>query len=727
MHFAGVVVAESPGEAIIVKSVDIGFNRLYKVGEWAPLRLVVEAPVDCEIVWSIEVPDADDSQSVLPSGLVRLAANAPTTLEGCFKTGRIGGDIRVRIQDREGRDRALLRLRDAATPGGAMHDGLRLDTRLVATLGHPAGFGNAPASVSDHTDSNWVVTPLATAADLPSISRAYDALDALFLADEAVQTGGQSLLARIQPVQSEALRDWVRCGGRLVVVPGVNAEAYLASPLAKWLPIEVLGATQVRQLNKLEVFAGRNAPLAFPGAIPTLRIAPVGRRNVLVDEIESPLIVRVPYGLGHVTVSAIDLDRPPLAAWPGLSAVCHKMCDDGPDTTRQSGPGSGRLTHLGITDMASQLNAAQDEFPEVRRLSHWSVLALILLYIVMIGPVDYLLVHRVFRKPVLTWVTFPTLICAASGLAVWAAGRVNGDRLLVNQFDLLDTDVETRFVRGQTWFTLYSPESRRYRAAVAPIPLETPASIAAADAIVPDAQLSWTGIPENAVGGLYRSGGLGVGTRSYHYTPHAQAIEDLPISQWSTKSLHAVWTQDSRAPGLAESRLESHGAVRLSGGISHRLTAPLTDCLLVYAGRVYFPLSKGRTLAAFQDWEPAGPQGRQLDLKSFLTDSSQFKAKPYNPLNHDRFELLQMLTFYHTALGASYTGLAHAALRELELTPLTQLGRAVLVGRFAAPGSHLVIDDRPREPVRRDTFVRIILPVRQTYDAEDRIIPKFDP
>ncbi len=90
--------------------------------------------------------------------------------------------------------------------------------------------------------------------------------------------------------------------------------------------------------------------------------------------------------------------------------------------------------------MATQLDATQDEFPSVTRVTTWPVMGLLVAFLLVIGPFDYLLVHKLFKRPELTWVTFPLFVVAAAVSAVLWGTWAKGDRLLSNQLDIVDID-----------------------------------------------------------------------------------------------------------------------------------------------------------------------------------------------------------------------------------------------------------------------------------------------
>ena len=149
------------------------------------------------------------------------------------------------------------------------------------------------------------------------------------------------------------------------------------------------------------------------------------------------------YGLGRVTVLGIDFDNPRLVRWGGMADLLRRLFDLEEPQSKRAQPITARLTQTGITELATQLDATQDEFPSVTRVTTWPVMGLMVALLLVIGPIDYLIVHKLFNRPELTWITFPLFIVAAAGL-----GRVVGHigqrgKLLSNQLDIVDVDADS--------------------------------------------------------------------------------------------------------------------------------------------------------------------------------------------------------------------------------------------------------------------------------------------
>ncbi len=722
---------------ITIEKVEIGFQGLYKVGEWAPLWVTLRASEEQEVTVVIDAPDPDDNVTSLPSRPCLMKPGVPRRCEARFRTGRMNGELFVRIEDARGARLASRRLRAGSAAEAEFRPALRLDEPLWLML------GNLDLPAADSTTRREPrVVHLQSPAELPADWQALQSVDLMVVATSRQAGESTSQLKRFSEENNAALQDWVKEGGHLLISVGSEAEAFQNSPLAKWIrPIVVEGRSTVRQLSSLEGFSGQNVPLRFSGTVTTARFERLPTINVILKHTGDPqaLVASVPHGFGRVTVIGVDIDAPPVAGWKSLPAILQKLAGANQLQSRESVRGTNRqLTHVGVSDLATQFQQTHENFTTVHRPSYWWVMGLILLYVGVIGPVDYLLVHRVLRRPELTWFTLPVLVCAAVAVAAWEANRLNARDLLVNQFDLVDIDSASGAVRGQTWVSLYSPEHRRYSVAVEPEFFAAKHS----QAKTSEVQMSWMAPPENAVGGIYRSGAALVGGRGYNFSPLAAAVENVPVAQWSTKSLSATWHNDLDVP-VVDCQLESFGAGQLKGTVTHHLGVPLEDCLLVVNGWAFIPRTADATLASGRPWKPSGETVSQRDLRALLTGEKQarrgkedaFSAdsstitttiEPYNALSRNRSQQVAILTFHNAVGGTEYTGLANAALRELEMTGIMQLGRGVLIGRLPASPSKILIDGRPLTPAGQSTWVRLVLPVVQSERVVEKISPRLN-
>lgn len=774
--------AEKPADV----RVQLGLQGCVKVGLWAPAT--VESPGRAMKSASIEGldPQGNPTRFLLNP---EPGDGSAHRFRGLFLAGRLEAVPRLHVEFEDG-GRLSRRVHVQARPRtqtptqsedvpGEMQPALRQSVLIVATVGRPEGFARLPELLRNQEDVPEGAPPSDDASptvrvlefdsgEFPVEQQGYDALDAVVL------SGPYELDAR----RDAALRGWVQGGGHLIVCRGTQLDAFVAKTvergvsagvgssasaasasrrsgkrlqrdalLASWLPVTVLAEARVQYLDGLVSFVAKREPIIFSGRAEVARVQnPAAGRyaagKVLADSSAGPLIVQVPLGKGRVTFCGLNFDELPISNWTGVGALAQRLLEreiEAANTGRSSG---GRLSQSGVTDLSTQLHAIQEHFPEVQRMSAWKTMGLLLFYIILIGPLDYLVVHKLLKRPKLTWITFPLLIAGSAVLIVANARELNGDRLRINEFSIVDVDAAAgtedaarpgrQSARIETWLTLYSPDSRRYNLTVQPQPLAS----SSAEAGVESAVLGWSGVPEAVYGGLYRPGGVEIGPLPYTLRPDQLAADELPIRLWGSRTLSASWTGSPAR--LIDARLVREELGRLTGDVTHHFNAPIRDWMLVYGSTIYRPSddeagARIAELAPGRPFSPSQPGVSQRGLTdvltgAFLRQRSERKTgelqttgtmgqQDYDPTSRDPYNLLRALTFYQQIGGRKYTGLDNVPLRKYDLSPLLPMNRAILIGRIETPAARLIQTEpaggatTELQPTRSYTFVRIVLPV----------------
>src|SRR5262249_25055510 len=133
------------------------------------------------------------------------------------------------------------------------------------------------------------------------------------------------------------------------------------------------------------------------------------------------------------------------------------------------------------TDVGTLMQDRLEAFTEVPVISFGWVALFILVYIIVVGPLDYFFLKKVVKRLELTWITFPAVVLIVSALAYVSAYYLKGNDLRINKVDLVDIVAETpeedaaaphvaRGARayGTTWFTVFSPRIQNYTVGVEP-------------------------------------------------------------------------------------------------------------------------------------------------------------------------------------------------------------------------------------------------------------------
>ncbi len=363
----------------------------------------------------------------------------------------------------------------------------------------------------------------------------------------------------------------MRRGGRLVVAVGGNAGLVAQLPgLQELLPFTVNATTPSRAIGTLVLYWGAresSQTSTFSGALAvkgsTFQVAnlvakPNRPSRVLIPppdrqaENKDVIAGQSAYGLGRVTAIGFDLDRAPFTDFTsGRSSgtgCCAKAARPAPvPGARESrGPAVGTLTEE-EDEVAVALRTHTDTFEGVPVVSFGWVAFLIVLYILLIGPIEYFFLKRVLGRLELTWITFPIIVLTVSLAAYFTAYSIKGRDLKINKVDVVDVDPASRSRLRHDVVHDLQPADRQLHARR-------------------HARRRLVG--RRGARGHRRSAGSGATRRTARAccaaatatTPDAEghrrtALEKVPIQVWSTKSFVANWS--SRLNPAARRSFES--------------------------------------------------------------------------------------------------------------------------------------------------------------------------
>ncbi len=741
---------------VTLEKVTVGFNGKYKVGVWTPVSVTLasSSPKPPRGRLELHTADGDDVTSIVSRDNVQVDGRAKQLL---VRFGSTDGTLTVVFQPDDGRP--IRWERPSSYTPDERHIPLALQTsqELLVEIGRGVGLKGIKDAGRPPAGEEVVPVQLDEASQLEQLPTewiGYEGVDAVFIGTSQESDLEQTrLLAKLDPDNArwQALAQWVRSGGRLIILGGGPADQLRRvlekmGPVAKLLPGQLEGEATLDRLSELETWSGAKDPVSLPRVRPD---DPASERRLtvpLLAKIEGvaevvqdnvPLVVRVPRGFGEVIFVALDLDRPPLARWPGRGALLAKLLGpkEGapPAAETAESAGSGQLIHAGVSDLAGQLKGALDQFTGIRPVSFVLIAGLALLYIVLIGPLDYVLVRKVLRRPELTWVTFPLMVIVFSAVTYQLAYWMKGKQLIVNQVDLVDVDLATGHVRGQTWFNAFSPDSRAYDVSVTPrLPGSGEGEKSGDAAAAPPAAegmrtvVSWLGLPGEALGGMARSGSPGLFQGSYRFTsqsdahkdaPQPMTMEQVPIQVWSSKSFTARWTKPADWTGpLVQCELRRRGD-RIEGTIRNRMDVPLQDCLLVFRTRgggkkaqvLRIPELKPGQTKTISPSESPDDLGEYLKGIRYVSDSDSDtltrQARQYNPLGADVPSILKLMSFYRLISGRDHAHLLHRYQGHVDLSHLFHDkldNRAVLLGFAPKPAAEVRLGDRSTEDRPQD-------------------------
>jgi hypothetical protein len=284
-------------------------------------------------------------------------------------------------------------------------------------------------------------------ARLPEDAALLAGLDVLFVHDLPT--------ADLSTAQREALALWTRLGGELVVGGGPNAER-TAPGLDALLPAEV---------GQLQPGASTAALGALvpnsPDDPPALTVSALTPREGATALDGDGLVVARAEGAGRVLLAAFDLAA--LRAWSGEAQLWAELLE--PSVPAHVGQ-SFRLRSENLLRDALQLQGLN--LPSTAVL-----LLLMILYIVVIGPVNFLLLRRAGRVE-LAWISTPLLVVLFLAASYGASIALRGTRPQISQLAVVQGFEGDERAQATAFLGIFSPQRRSYSLGFAPTVLVTP-------------------------------------------------------------------------------------------------------------------------------------------------------------------------------------------------------------------------------------------------------------
>lgn len=300
--------------------------------------------------------------------------------------------------------------------------------------------------------ASWVERPLALVdippAELPEQPESLASFDLIVLND--VDT---SLLS---PSQIKSLQSWISNGGRLVIGGGAGAQRTLAGLGESLSPVSFssLGEAEADDLNPLAAYASTE-PLQFSGKVP-VSLVRAEQSEILVGNEGMPLLVEKRLDNGWIDFIALDLSQSPFNGWSGASFFWQTLI----------APGAGYPQNMPMDMSVRQMRASNipyvlSNMPMLNLPSIGSLAILLGIYILLVGPVNYLVLRKV-KKLHLAWVTIPALTLVFAGGAFGITLSVRGTNVVINQISIIEP-------RGgnaadiTSYFGLFSPGDKAYQ------------------------------------------------------------------------------------------------------------------------------------------------------------------------------------------------------------------------------------------------------------------------
>jgi hypothetical protein len=278
-------------------------------------------------------------------------------------------------------------------------------------------------------------------ADLPDRVEAWGTLDRLVWQDVDTDL--------LSTDQRTAMAGWIGTGGRLVVLGGTAGPDILSGLPDDMLPYRPESTIDVpaEALDSLLGVAPDDAS-DVPGLAGELAVgralARVGDRVVAAER---------SIGAGSVAVVGVDPASGWLATAPGTQAMWRRLV-----------PPRSAATSITTTD-DGQILSALTQLPALALPPIGALLLLLAGYIVLVGPVNYLILRRLDRRE-WAWVTIPALIAGFTVGAYGIGAAIRGSDVMLHELAIVRGAADSGQGVGLVYTAVFSPTRGAYQISV---------------------------------------------------------------------------------------------------------------------------------------------------------------------------------------------------------------------------------------------------------------------
>lgn len=291
----------------------------------------------------------------------------------------------------------------------------------------------------------------------------YASLDLLVLND--VNWAG-----RINEHQVRAIVKWVTNGGKLLVVLGGNPLP-AKGPLAKAMPLQFAAPSPIT-LSPVEL-----KRMGLPGAaeanVLAWKMTPLPSSTWRIESESGPAVfAQGRVGFGTIRVVPFNpaslVSKPQQATGFWVDQINRIL----PSRILTHRPGGINRNEYDTSDDDSyELGLAAEasnrvlghlfRIPELRPLSIWWVVGLLVTLALVVGPIDYLVLKKLDRQP-LTWVTSGCVIALFTVGAYYGVEYIRGGAMQVRAVTVTDAVQGSPTVWTTTYSGIFAPSSDEY-------------------------------------------------------------------------------------------------------------------------------------------------------------------------------------------------------------------------------------------------------------------------
>jgi hypothetical protein len=510
----------------ITLSVNAGYDRYYRRGQWVPLRVYVSnGGGDLNGYIRVRTGASTSLEETTYRTPIDLPHGARKQVFLYVSPDSYASQIQVEVVDRSNH----IFKRENVSLLMAQPEDVLYAVVTESAFGAVDLSALSPGLGTDH-QTNWGVE------DIPALADALVGLDVLMFHD--VDTGN------LTAEQQAAITGWVLGGGHLIVAGGDSWQRTTAG-LIDLLPVTLHGTVPVSTVTSLADYL-HLPPAALDEGMTATETKPKPSAQVLVSAGDTPLIVRQTVGSGMVDFLAVDPNAEPLRSWQDKEYLWYTLTASG---------GQQPSWDDGFSYWTAAREATLTTFSNVLP-TFFQLCGFLLIYIVLLGPFNYLVLKRLNRRE-WAWFTIPVMIVVFSALAYRVGFNLRGSAPTVNRLTVVQVWPDSQQAQVMSLIGVQSPRRDTYDIAV-------------------DRGYALRALPEAGIG-LNVPTIIDEGTR---YTAQSIPIDAGTIASFVASGYTAAPTLDASATW----HLSDNQGTHITGSVTNTLNVPLEDAVVLVKG-----------------------------------------------------------------------------------------------------------------------------------------------
>jgi hypothetical protein len=268
--------------------------------------------------------------------------------------------------------------------------------------------------------------------------------------------------------QSEALANWVRQGGRLVIGGGANAIQTVAGLDQAMLPVIPRSSQEIAAVDALSsAFLSEIPEVEENQIIPEIRVpgpflVALGDLNggqTIIQQDDIPLLASKEFGAGRVDWVALDLSGSPFDAWSGTTQFWELLIGPGAIYPEWAPADISPRQQFASTMPYTLTNLPMLDLPSTQGLA-----LLLGVYILLVGPANYFFL-RWRKKLHWAWLTIPGITMIFSVGAFGLGYALHGSDVFLNKVAVIELQSDGKAIVN-SYLGLFSPGRLAYQVTI---------------------------------------------------------------------------------------------------------------------------------------------------------------------------------------------------------------------------------------------------------------------